>query len=574
MELLSTVNEWIDKARDRIAEEVQIPLIDDLGIDMTSELVDAWMWEDTPLLEVLENVLSRDPEDTATRLVTLSTYYELMTLAVPEKEEEVKDKRKEFRRQLAYFVRLRDIDHCTTLRDIRWEITNACSITDHRRALALCGQLQSLVPALEHHYLTGRLHFLIALAHTWDLEQSLAHWDLPIGPKPHGLRGVYHGINVLFLYMAGLNKFKTSATIMEDNKDHLRDAIKHLERARSPHDPPAAPFMLARSYADIGDDHNAATAYRWILDHHKELLAAGATEAGPLWNDTTTECILPDIYDCLVSTYEREGAIDKAITTTTAWIDAFPDRLGTYERLARLHQAKGDYHAAYNWLRKEADRNPTLTEDPNVSIALALGSITTTTNIDDTLTTLASTHQEEQRRIVDLLLEYWPAYECLSEESRERWASGAWLRSTTIPHALGLAAHSFAWVVERELRTTIIDTFRTTVAPAILNSSEEEAQYLQRYLRGYGGLSLGQMLMIIERSMRSHTPLLAAFGQWLRREHPWLGAGLQRLPTDKMIVLRNREDHADIQTINAHDLATMSQTCREVLNLLHASGPR
>jgi len=67
-----------------------------------------------------------------------------------------------------------------------------------------CGQLQSLVPALEYHYLTGRLQFLIALAHTWDLEGSLAHWDLPIGPKPDGMRGISHNINFVVLYLAGL----------------------------------------------------------------------------------------------------------------------------------------------------------------------------------------------------------------------------------------------------------------------------------------------------------------------------------------------------------------------------------
>lgn len=447
MELLSTVNQWIDKTRDRIAKELQIPLIDDLGIDMTSELVHAWMWQDTPLREALENVLSRDPEDTATRLVALSTYYQLMTFVVLEKEEGEEDKREELRRQLAYFVRLRDIDHCTTLRDIRWEITNACSITDHPRALALCGQLQSLVPALEYHYLIGRLHFLIALANKRDLEESPAHWDLPIGSKPHGLRGIHHGINVLSLYVAGLKNTKPSATIMEDDRDHLRDAIKHLEHARSQPDPPATRFMLARSYADIGDHHNAATAYQWILDHHKELFkelfAASATEAGPLWNETTIEKLLPvpNINDCLVSAYERDGAIEKAITATTAWINACPDQLGTYERLARLHQSKGDYHAAYDWLRKEADRNPTLSEDRNVSIALALGGITMTPNIEDALAKIATTHPDEQRRIADLLLEYWPAYECLSAESRERWATGTWLRSTAIPHAPGLAAH-------------------------------------------------------------------------------------------------------------------------------------
>jgi len=137
MELLGTVNKWIDKTRKLLAKEVHIPLIDTFHIDMTSELVDAWMGDDTPLREALENILSRDPEDTATRLLTLSAYFQLMTLSVPEEEEVVEHKREKFRRQLAYFVRLRDIDHCTTVLDICWEIVNACSVNDHQRALAL-----------------------------------------------------------------------------------------------------------------------------------------------------------------------------------------------------------------------------------------------------------------------------------------------------------------------------------------------------------------------------------------------------------------------------------------------------
>ena len=137
-----------------------------------------------------------------------------------------------------------------------------------------------------------------------------------------------------------------------------------------------------------------------------------------------------------------------------------------------------------------------------------------------------------------------------------------------------LAAHSFAWVVERELRTTLIDTFGTTVTPAILNTNDKEAELLRVYLQGYGGLTLGQMLKSIELSMRSRAPLLAAFGQWLRREHRLLGAGLQRLDTRTMTELRNREDHADLQTINANDLATTGRLCRELLNLLHTTRPR
>ena len=57
MPLLSTINQWIDKAPDLIANEKQIPLIEFLEIDMKEELVNAWNRGDTALREGLENIL-------------------------------------------------------------------------------------------------------------------------------------------------------------------------------------------------------------------------------------------------------------------------------------------------------------------------------------------------------------------------------------------------------------------------------------------------------------------------------------------------------------------------------------
>lgn len=186
-----------------------------------------------------------------------------------------------------------------------------------------------------------------------------SHW-----PLPEGLRGIYQGANVLFLYMAGLKKIQSRESLTADEEDHLRDTIKHLERARTEYFPPSARFVLARSYSDVGDHHNSATAYQWMLDHHSDLFAACAKEAGPLWNSEITKGMLPSIHECLVNEYELDGEIDKAVAVATAWIAACPDQLGTYERRARLEQAKGDYRAAYEWLRKEVDRNPRWARTP------------------------------------------------------------------------------------------------------------------------------------------------------------------------------------------------------------------
>ena len=205
MQALTVVNEWIAAAKEHIPKKVHIPLIDTIDLGMTSEPWDAWMLGDHGLREALENVLSRDPSDVAVRFVALNAYCQLTTLNVVADEGELESKGKEFRRHLAYLVRLRDIDQCTSLRDLRWEITNSVAIADYQRVDALDHQLKSILPLQEYHYLQGRLHFLIALAHTCDTDQGLEHWDLPIGPQPDGLRGVYTGINTLFLYGAGVN---------------------------------------------------------------------------------------------------------------------------------------------------------------------------------------------------------------------------------------------------------------------------------------------------------------------------------------------------------------------------------
>ena len=141
----------------------------------------------------------------------------------------------------------------------------------------------------------------------------------------------------------------------EDDRDQLRDAIKYLEKAIDASDVlPSTRFMLAVSYAYIGDGHNAARHYQWMVDSQQRFLAACAQEEGALWGPEVT---------------------DEAASL---------DHLGTYEQMARLYQKRGDYQAAAEWFRKEADRNRSLDEDPNISIILALGSIGTTARKDDT----------------------------------------------------------------------------------------------------------------------------------------------------------------------------------------------
>lgn len=575
--MLSTVNQWIDTARALLAKQVHIPLIDNGEIDMTEEIWEAWEYGDSPLREAVDNVLSRDPDDPAGRFVALNAYYRLMTDDPPEDGALIPE---ELREHLGYLVRLRDVNSCVEVCTIRWEIVNACAVHDHPRALALCDQLGDLLPAGERQYMSGRLHFLIALVHTWDTEESLELWDLPLGPAPDGLRGVWRWLNATILHCAGIQKVPTRASVTEEDKDHLRDAIKHLEKAvASEHSLPASTrFMLARSYASIGDGYNSAKHYKWMLDHQNLFRQSCVDEQGPLSNmnmnmERFSKTLVPGIHACLVNAYDDAGELDKAISAAEAWITACPDHLGTYERMARLQQERPNPVAAAECMRKEYDRNPALGEDPNISIILALGGIISLSRLDEALKSIAATHPQEHALVESVVKNHWPAFAQLDTDSRQRWVSGAWLLGTNAPQGAGISVHCFAWVVERELRTAIFEPFAEYVrshSDVLEQCTDDEAtREFCRYLKGRGLFTLGPMFKVFGFTRRPASRIIASFAEWLKRDRPWLISGLDRLRTDKIVYFRNREDHADIRTIKTDEGEEMSKICREVINLLH-----
>jgi tetratricopeptide (TPR) repeat protein len=416
METLRSVNEWVDRARGLLAKQVQLPLIDNTDIDMHSELWYALEHGDDALRAAVDNILSRDLDDIAARYVALNAYYRLMVAEIPE-ELRYADGFDQFNRDriaghLGYLVRLRDPGTCADLISIRWEIVNAFVVKDHTRVFALCDQLTSLVPDGERHYLRGRVHFLMAVLHTWDIEESLEHWDLPIGAKPDGLRGLWQWLNGSILTSAAIMKFPTREEITDNDQDNLRDATKFLEKAiGSGWDCPAtARFMLARSYASTGDHHNAARQYRWLVEHQDVVRRSCEREEGPLWDSGDfKETIRSGIYSCLVNSYDDAGEISKSIAAALEWIEACPDQLGTYERIARLELKRADPVTAAEYMRKEADRNETLGEDPNVSIILALGGIISTARLDETLKNIASSHPHEHAVVESLIRNIGPA---------------------------------------------------------------------------------------------------------------------------------------------------------------------
>lgn len=108
----------------------------------------------------METLLARDPNDVASRFVTLRIFFVLSYWSFSEKELEVSAFRSSCNRHLAELVRLRDVEACVDQRDIEWEIVNACAVSDWERANQLHDRLRQSSSSEATSYLEkGRFLF-------------------------------------------------------------------------------------------------------------------------------------------------------------------------------------------------------------------------------------------------------------------------------------------------------------------------------------------------------------------------------------------------------------------------------
>jgi tetratricopeptide (TPR) repeat protein len=386
--------------------------------------------------------------------------------------------------------------------------------------------------------------------------------------------GPWRGLNTQLLYTAGIQGSPARAALTESDTDHLRDAIKHLERALTTSQavPPSTRFLLARSYASIGDAHNAARHYRWMRDNLTKFLKSCAEETGTLWNTEFGTALLIGIHECLVNAYDHAEELDNAISAANDWIASCPEHPGTFDRMARLFQKRGDFAAAYEWLRKEEERNPSFGEDPNISLALALGGTPAGFQLDKLLKDLPTSRPHEYSLVESVVQTHWASFAKLQPESKKRWATGAWLLSADMPHPPDVAAQCFSWAVERELRSAVFAAFaeHTKKHPGLLDSdTDERTKIFSRYLKGYPNITLGQMLTTLEGALRWQSHLTTQLAQWLKSEHPQLLSKLPGLHTDRISELRNRAVHGVPQTITTAEAQEMATLCQGLISALH-----
>lgn len=572
----AALDQWTQQAASLIHDQGGLPLIDMPELDRTEELTEAWMGGAGDLRAATEDAVARNPCDISLRWAVLSAYYELTNFQGIEKEEFVENQRKAFLDELGFLVRLREVHDCADVRAIQWEIVNACAVTDYDRALELASRLKEFVSAGVALNALGRLYYLVAFAIVQPYRfgegaEWLAKWNLPLGVEINSTRAIARRVNNIRF----LECLQNSASENVD-KSFLRNAIAVLEGASDAlgGDMPAlSRLMLARSYMLVGDAHNSAVRYRWMVDHRKEFIQQSFVEMVllPELPEDAAD-IGPSLYRCLIAAHEAADETDEAIRATGEFIEACPDEPGTFNQMSRLYLKNADYEEAYRYLRKEANRNPKFGENPHISIALAIGSITSTAAIDDAINKIVSSHPDEQRLAAAILPIYWSTFSKLGLESQQRWAYGTWLMSSARGNA-GLAAHCFAWVLEREVRETIFAPYKAT-RPTVFAKNETESPFLARYLLRGDLPSLGQMLTLLRHAKQPSSKVVLEFATWLSRTaNPRSALTVDLKAIDRIVSVRNREDHANPLSITNEEAEAMARDSRGILDLLHAARP-
>ena len=226
------------------------------------------------------------------------------------------------------------MESCADLRTIRWEIVNSCAAEDYDWALRLCDQLQPLLPGWHVSLARGRLHFLAVHLPLWDDPPSLSSWDLPIGP-PATDSFLRRMASVLTVTRCLSSPELASG---DDAKAHLRRAIAELETALDGNADIALDchLMLARSYAAVGQNHEAARCYRGVLAQRDALLRYFKEPFEILTQERMGD-LLSELFHRLVTAHQRADEADKAIKAAQEWIDEFPAARDAYPIMARLY---------------------------------------------------------------------------------------------------------------------------------------------------------------------------------------------------------------------------------------------
>lgn len=576
------VETWIAWSRKLLATNDQIPLISEcLGLWRSDDpLRDAFRNGDDEFYSGFTHAVIENPTDLATRFAALNLYYRLMLHEIQPGDEIGDDqwagKRESFRKKLVEFIVPWRLE-ATDLRIIRWEIVNSCLAKDFDGALRLCEHLAPLLPAWEVAMFRGRLHFLAAL--TPRAADTPYWWDLPIGPaSSDAIRQRMAELMPFQLSFHCIASLEPANGIDDCARAHLIEAIAKLTIAL--HGNPNAPYycrlMLARAYSAMGQHHEAARCYEAVL-----------ARRGTFLRDCEQQVGLPEVaanlssglYRRLAEAFHKAEELDKAISVAEKWAEAFPDEEFAYLLLARLHGEKEDTPSELKWYRKAADRFPRVSEDWPVSAFLKLGETTSPVRIEEAVNSYIEAHLGAWKRIAFALGRHWKAFSFLDEASKISWSAGIDILHTQ-PYgerSAGIGSHCFSGVVERALREHIFIQFRkehegNPESFGNVSQRPEKASVFYQFLKGEKDLAFGEMLKIVQMSVRSTKPPFGALAGWLASRRPSYYQQITHLDEWMMVDLRNREDHAKSKLITPEEAGKMLDASVKLLSLLYANG--
>jgi hypothetical protein len=260
------------------------------------------------------------------------------------------------------------------------------------------------------------------------------------------------------------------------------------------------------------------------------------------------------------------GDIERAISANRRWIEEFPNEPGTFEQLSRLFWAQGDATNAYNYLRKEVDRNKARGQDTAVSMALAFGAAYR--GADTQLADFEKQVDPVKLRQMGLIARvHWPQVDELDAGSVEDWVRAChclfWhpLEDPRVPVIY------FGRLLESELRLRVFDRFPGNLSQSemesIRNSAETDA--LTWYLRN-GRLALGDMLKEFRQEDSPRSEASRQFRGWLERENPGLVPSLKKIGLRRPVDLHNAAKHGSEAPLEWNDAEDMARLCRGLLS--------
>lgn len=185
--------DWFEAAHEAFGRPGEYPLIDDTTVLAGDPGFEYWPWKadrrEHNAEELRELALTADHGDPAIRFVYLNLFYRLahypaeQIASLVEDRDEAADHRAHFAQDLRALIRLVDPSSCPDARLLRWDIVNACAVSDWERAARLYARFEEtagLPPAVVAG-LRGRCSLLSVFAEPWGLaELGLLFWALSV----------------------------------------------------------------------------------------------------------------------------------------------------------------------------------------------------------------------------------------------------------------------------------------------------------------------------------------------------------------------------------------------------------